>query len=105
MTDLTIKVLDKLDIIRNDFKDYIEELNTLKTICLEDKDLFILKEKYKSLESNPYSNEFKTVREELFSNYNFSSYNDKINELNLMILNINNRLKDLIPKGCGKICE
>ena len=100
MTDLTIKVLDKLDDIINelDNSDLIKDLVKYKELSLHDKELSKLMDNYKKESDNPYSNSFKEAKTSLYKNENFYNYNHLEGELRFLVLNINSRLNKLVPK-------
>ena len=103
MTDLTIKVLDKLDDIINELDDstLIKDLVKYKELSLKDKELSNLMDNYKKESSNPYSNGFKEAKKKLYSNEDFSNYNHLEGALRFVILNMNSKLNRSLPTGSG----
>lgn len=74
----------------------ITELEELNQNLINDKQLLSKLEKMHNLDI--HSSEYKVIKNELFSNPNFVMYKQKENELNLLILEINQRLNILTKR-------
>ena len=84
--------LDKLiNILDNDSR--IIRLEELKKIITSDKEFMNDFNELKELDV--YSNEYKELKKKLFSNEYFKEFKELEQEINYLILEINNRLKEL----------
>lgn len=94
------KDINKLiELLDNDNR--IIELKKYKDILLNDKDFLEMINKIKELDI--YSEEYKELKLKLFENANFREYKHLENEINLLILEINKRLKTLTKKT--RVCN
>lgn len=81
----------------------ITKLKNKKVKLLSNKELMNKIDKLKILDI--YSDEYKTLKQELFNNPDFVEFKHLENELNLLILEINQRLNKLVDeRGCN-VCE
>lgn len=89
------ELLEKLDIVINDFNDSkeIKEFLQYKEKVLNDKDLLNKISKLKELDNN--SKEYKELKEELFKNNDYKEYKHLENELYFLSLEIGNKLSSL----------
>ena len=77
----------------------ITNLKNKKEKLLSEKEFVEKIEKFKTLDI--YSNEYKNLKKELFQDPDFVTYKQLENELNLLILEINQKLNTLTDKkGC-----
>lgn len=86
------------------------ELDERITILKNEKQLLLsnqeFRDKLKRLKTlDIYSNEYKEVKKELFKDPHFVLYKQVENELNLLILEINQKLKNLTDERGNNICE
>ena len=91
MEEINNKIDELIGILNNDCR--IKRLNKLKAELNADKNLIIKVEILKNL--NQYSNEYKNIKLELFKNSKFVEYKELENEINILILEINQKLKGL----------
>lgn len=98
MKEKTNEFID--DLIKSfELDERITNLKNEKEKLLSNKDFIKKLEKLKIL--NIYSNEYKELKKELFKNPNFVLYKQLENEINLLILEINQKLNTLTDKrGC-----
>lgn len=89
------ELLEKLDIVINDFNDSkeVKEFLKYKEKVLNDKDLLNKISKLKELDNN--SKEYKELKEELFKNNDYKEYKHLENELYFLSLEIGNKLSSL----------
>lgn len=81
----------------------IKHMIKLKKELLEDKNITILLEEYKSLLKNPYDKRCIAIKKELLNHPKFSKYKRYEEELYLLVLNINSKLKEILKeKSCYK---
>lgn len=102
MKEKTNEFLD--DIIKAfELDERITTLKNLKQKILSNSDFTKKLERLKKLDI--YTNEYKELKKELFKDNNFILYKQTENELNLLIMEINQKLKSLTDeRGCN-ICE
>lgn len=81
----------------------ITRLKNKKEIILSNNNLINNINKLKNL--NKYSYEYKELKEELFNNEDFVEFKQLENEINLLILEINQKLKRLTNERGNNICE
>lgn len=93
--------------------EFINDL--IKTLELDEKITTLKKEKQQLLSNQEfikkieklktldiYSNEYKELKQELFNDSHFRTYKQLENELNLLIMEINQKLKQLTEeRGCN----
>lgn len=91
--------LDELiDILEKDER--ITELSNLKEKLFNNNSFLEKINKLKYLDI--YSNEYKNLKKELFSNEDFIKYKQLENEINILIMQINQKLKTLTDeRGCN----
>lgn len=92
------KIEELLELLENDSR--IQELKKVKEKLLSD-DIFL--EHMKRLQKlDIYSIEYKELKQELFKNPDFVEFKHLENEINILILAINQKLKGLVEKrGCS----
>ena len=91
MEEINNKIDELIGILNNDYR--IKRLNKLKAELNADKNLISKIETLKNL--NQYSNEYKNIKLELFKNPKFVEYKELENEINILILETNQKLKGL----------
>ena len=98
MKEKTNEFID--DLIKTfELDERITKLKNEKAKLLSNKEFIEKVNKLKSLDI--YSNEYKEIKKELFKNSDFVSYKQLENEINLLILEINQKLNTLTDKkGC-----
>lgn len=99
MKEETNKFIDEL-LETLEFDERIARLKNKKQILLSNKELMKNIEKLKSLDI--YSDEYKNLKQELFKNFDFVEFKQLENEINLLIMEINQRLNNLTDeRGCN----
>ena len=91
--------LDKLiEVLENNPR--LKRIDKLKSCLYTDNELLKKIDKLRKLDL--YSNEYKKLKKELFSNKNFIEFKQLENEINILIFEINNRLKELTSERSCK---
>lgn len=102
MREKTNQFLD--DLIKTfELDERITMLKNTKQKILSNPDFIKKIERLRSL--GIYSNEYKDLKKELFEDSNFVLYKQLENELNLLIMEINQKLKNLTDERGYNICE
>ena len=97
MKKINNKVDELINILNNDSR--IKRLYELKVELNNDKSLMSKIESLKILDQ--YSTEYKDIKLDLFKNPKFVEYKELENEINILILEINQKLKTLTDeRGC-----
>lgn len=91
MKKINNKIDELINILNNDSR--IKRLRKLKVELDNDKSLISKIESLKSLDQ--YSTEYKDIKLDLFKNPKFVEYKELENEINILILEINQKLKTL----------
>lgn len=91
MKKINDKAEELIDILNNDKR--IKRLKVLKEELNKDKKLISKIEYLKGLDQ--YSNNYRNLKKELFENPKFVEYKELENEISIIILGINRKLKDL----------
>ena len=89
--ELNIKIDNLIELLDNDSR--INEINSLKDKLLSNNDLIDKINKLRSLDK--YSDEYKTLKKELFLNKDFVRFKELESEIDFLILEINNKLNTL----------
>lgn len=95
MEELNIKIDELIDLLDGDSR--IKDIEILKDKLINNKDLLSKINRLKELDI--YSDEYKSLKKELFLDKNFSSFKEKEAEIDYLILEINSKLKELTGKG------
>ena len=97
MKKINNKVDELINILNNDSR--IKRLYELKVELNNDKSLMSKIESLKNLDQ--YSTKYKDIKLDLFKNSKFVEYKELENEINILILEINQKLKTLTDeRGC-----
>lgn len=97
MKKINNKVDELINILNNDSR--IKRLYELKVELNNDKSLMSKIESLKKLDQ--YSTKYKDIKLDLFKNPKFVEYKELENEINILILEINQKLKTLTDeRGC-----
>jgi len=92
-----IKKIDELiDIFKN--SNEIKEIEELKKVIYQDKDLKEKINKFNKLKDNPYSNELIDIKKDILEIKEVKRYKEIENELLLLTFEINKKLNNLINK-------
>lgn len=95
MKEIIRKTDELLELL--DLDERIVKVQKYKQKLLENKDLLSKIEKLRDL--NIYSDEYKKIKLELFRDADFVEFKHYENEINLLIMQINQKLKQLTDKG------
>ena len=91
MKKINDKVEELIDILNNDRR--VKRLKVLKKELNKDEELISKIEYLKKLDQ--YSVDYRNLKKELFQNNKFVEYKDLENEISIIILEINRKLKNL----------
>lgn len=91
MKKINDKVEELIDILNNDRR--VKRLKVLKKELNKDEELISKIEYLKKLDQ--YSVDYRNLKKELFQNPKFVEYKELENEISIIILEINRKLKDL----------
>lgn len=95
--DINIKMNELVNLLNSD--DRIRRLCVLKEELKKDDNLIKKIELLRKY--NEYTNEYLKIKKEIFENTKFVEYKELENEINFLILEINQKLKELTnKKGC-----
>lgn len=95
--DINIKMNELVNLLNSD--DRIRRLYVLKKELKKDDNLIKKIELLRKY--NEYTNEYLKIKKEIFENTKFVEYKELENEINFLILEINQKLKELTnKKGC-----
>ena len=93
MDELMEKVDNLLDSIDNTKQ--VKDIKVINKLIMEDKELLDLIKRYNETQDE-------NLKKEIINNKLFKDYKEKETELNILILDINSKLKDISNKGkCG----
>lgn len=95
MEELNIKIDELITILDNDSR--IKDIELLKEKILNNKDIISKISRLKELDI--YSNEYKSLKQELFLDEDFKSFKEKEAEIDYLIMMINSKLNSLTGKG------
>lgn len=95
-SEVSCKLFDLIDTIEKNNK--IIHMKKLKKIIKEDKQLKKDLEKFHEIMENEYSSEYIELKKKILENKAVSEYRILENELYFVVLDINNKLKNLIDK-------
>ena len=102
MEELNIKVNELIELLDNDIR--IKDIEVLKNKIINNRDIITKIDKLKNLDK--YSNEYKELKKEIFLNDDFKEFKEKEAEIDYLILEINNKLNNLVGKGkCNHACN
>lgn len=92
------KIKELLELLENDSR--IKDLKKVKEKLLKNKTFLEKITKLQNLDI--YSDEYKKIKQELFQNKDFVEFKHLENEINILILSMNQKLKKLVSeRGCG----
>ena len=91
MEELNLKIDNLIDILNKDER--IIKIEKLKNKITSNKELLNKIEKLKELDK--YSDEYISLKKELFNDKDFVSFKELENEIDFLILEINNHIKKL----------
>ena len=93
MNELMEKVDNLIDSIDNTKQ--VKDIKTINKLIMEDEGLLDLIKRYNETQDE-------NLKKEIINNKLFKDYKEKETELNVLILDINSKLKDISNKGkCG----
>lgn len=93
MDELMEKVDNLIDSIDNTKQ--VKDIKVINKLIMEDKELLDLIKRYNETQDE-------NLKKEIINNKLFKDYKEKETELNILILDINSKLKDISNKGkCG----
>lgn len=93
MDELMEKVDNLIDSIDNTKQ--VKDIKVINKLIMEDKELLDLIKRYNETKDE-------NLKKEIINNKLFKDYKEKETELNILILDINSKLKDISNKGkCG----
>ncbi len=95
MEELNIKIDELITILDNDSR--IKDIEILKEKILNNKDIISKINRLKELDI--YSDEYKSLKQELFLDEDFKSFKEKEAEIDYLIMMINSKLNSLTGKG------
>lgn len=92
------KIKELLELLENDSR--IKDLKKVKEKLLKNKTFLEKITKLQNLDI--YSDEYKNLKQELFQNKDFVEFKHLENEINILILAMNQKLKKLVSeRGCS----
>lgn len=92
------KIKELLELLENDSR--IQDLKKLKGKLLKNKTFLEGMSRLQNLDI--YSDEYKKLKQELFQNKDFMNFKHLENEINILILAMNKKLKKLVSeRGCS----
>jgi len=88
------KLIEKVENLKTslDNNEDVKKIKQLNKIINEDKELLKLLAEYTKTKSNQ-------IKEKIISNPNFRKYKEQETNINIIILELNQRLKEIIDKG------
>lgn len=88
------KLIEKVENLKTslDNNEDVKKIKQLNKIINEDKELLKLLTEYTKTKSNQ-------IKEKIISNPNFRKYKEQETNINIIILELNQRLKEIIDKG------
>lgn len=88
------KLIEKVEYLKTslDNNEDVKKIKQLNKIINEDKELLKLLVEYSKTKSNQ-------IKEKIISNPNFRKYKEQETNINIIILELNQRLKEIIDKG------
>ena len=89
--EIEVKLDNLIDLLDKDSR--IIDITNLKSKLVNNKELIDKIDKLNNLDK--YSNEYKELKKELFTNSDFVSFKELETEINYLILEINSKLKEL----------
>ena len=95
MEELNIKIDELIALLDEDSR--IKDIEVLKDKIINNKDILNKINRLKELDI--YSNEYKSLKQELFLDEDFKSFKEKEAEIDYLILEINSKLNSLVGKG------
>jgi hypothetical protein len=95
MEELNVKIDELITILDNDSR--LKDIEILKEKILNNKDIISKISRLKELDI--YSDEYKSLKKELFLCEDFKSFKEKEAEIDYLILEINSKLNSLTSKG------
>lgn len=91
------ELMEKVDNLINsiDNTKQVKDIKVINKLIMEDKELLDLIKRYNETQDE-------NLKKEIINNKLFKDYKEKETELNILILDINSKLKDISNKGkCG----
>lgn len=95
MEELNIKIDELITLLDEDSR--IKDIEVLKDKIINNKDILSKINRLKELDI--YSDEYKSLKQELFLDEDFKSFKEKEAEIDYLILEINSKLNSLVGKG------
>ena len=95
MEELNIKIDELITLLDNDSR--IKDIEILKDKIINNKDILDRINRLKELDI--YSDEYKSLKKELFLDEDFKSFKEKEAEIDYLIMEINSKLNSLVGKG------